>query len=96
MRQHIAFLHTSPIHVETFDRLVYAANPTLQVEHVVAEELLAEAQRVGADDPALVERVHNAMVNAASTGAAIVVCTCSTVGGASSTGHPLGGMSADC
>jgi len=82
MRQHITFLHTSPVHVETFDRLVHAANPTLKVEHVVNEELLAEAQGVGADDPLLVERVRNAMINAASTGAAIVVCTCSTVGGA--------------
>jgi hypothetical protein len=82
MRQHITFLHTSPVHVETFGRLVSAANPTLRVEHVVAEELLAEAQRVGADDRALIERVHNAMINAASTGAAIVVCTCSTIGGA--------------
>jgi hypothetical protein len=81
MRQHIAFLHTSPVHVETFDRLVKASDPTLQIEHVVAEGLLAEAQRVGADDPALVRRVQDAMVDAAANGAAIVVCTCSTIGG---------------
>ena len=81
MRQHIAFLHTSPVHVDTFDRLVKASDPTLQIEHVVAEGLLDEAQRVGADDPALVRRVQDAMVNAAANGAAIVVCTCSTIGG---------------
>ena len=81
MRQHVAFLHTSPAHVETFDRLVKAADPAVQVEHVVAEDLLADAQRVGANDPALVERIHAAMAGAASNGAAIVVCTCSTIGG---------------
>lgn len=81
MRQHVAFLHTSPVHVETFDRLVKAADPSVQVEHIVAEDLLADAQRVGADDPALVKRIQAAMAGAASNGAAIVVCTCSTIGG---------------
>jgi hypothetical protein len=82
MRQHVAFLHTSPVHVDTFERLVKAADPTVQVEHIVAEDLLADAQRVGADDPVLVERIRAAMAGAASNGAAIVVCTCSTIGGA--------------
>jgi hypothetical protein len=82
MRPHIAFLHTSPVHVETFGRLVKEFDPTLEIEHVVAEDLLAEAQRVGASDPSLVRRVQDAMVGAASNGAALVVCTCSTIGGA--------------
>lgn len=81
MRQHVAFLHTSPVHVETFERLVKAADPAVQVEHIVAEDLLADAQKVGADDPALVERIRKAMAGAASNGASIVVCTCSTIGG---------------
>ena len=81
MRQHVAFLHTSPVHVATFERLLRAADPRVQVEHVVAEDLLAQAQVVGAEDPALVERIHAAMAGAASKGAAIVVCTCSTIGG---------------
>ncbi len=81
MQQHVTFLHTSPVHVETFERLMQATAPQVKVEHIVNEELLAEAQRVGADDPALVKRVHDAMVEAASTGASIVVCTCSTIGG---------------
>ena len=82
MRPHIAFLHTSPVHVEPFGRLVHEADPTVQVRHVVMEELLADAQRVGADDPSLTRRVHDAMIGAAAQGAAIVVCTCSTIGGA--------------
>jgi hypothetical protein len=82
MRQHIAFLHTSPVHIETFDQLIKAANPAVVVEHVVAESLLAQAQRVGSDDPALVTHIQDAMKAAAANGAAMVICTCSTIGGA--------------
>ncbi len=81
MRRHIAFLHTSPVHVETFERLVQSADPTAQVDHFVDESLLADAQRMGAADPEIVQRVHAAMVGAAAHGAALVVCTCSTIGG---------------
>ena len=80
MSGHVAFLHTSPVHVETFDRLVKAAEPTLRVDHVVDEALLSDAQRVGVADPSLVRRVQRAMVDAAAGGATAVVCTCSTIG----------------
>jgi hypothetical protein len=76
----VAFLHTSAVHVDTFDRLVRAAAPGLTVAHAVAEDLLTDAQRLGVDDPALIARVHAAMRNAAADGAALVVCTCSTIG----------------
>lgn len=82
MPGHLAFLHTSPVHIDTFERLVKAADPGVRVEHVVAEQLLAEAQRVGAEDPGLVQRIQGAMAGAAVNGATMVVCTCSTIGGA--------------
>jgi len=88
----IAFLHTSPVHVETFERLTRAADPTIEIEHVVAEELLADAQRVGANDPALVGRVQQAMAKAASNGARLVVCTCSTIGGSAERTPTRGGF----
>ena len=78
MRQHIAFLHTAPVHVATFERLVSAAAPGLKVEHIVAEDLLADAQTAGATDPALVVRIQGAMVAAAANGASVVACTRST------------------
>jgi hypothetical protein len=81
MPGHVAFLHTSPVHVETFDRLVNAADPSLHVEHIVAEPLLRDAQRVGVSDSPLIQRVHDAMTDAAARGATVVVCTCSTIGG---------------
>jgi len=57
MNQHIVFLHTSPVHIDPFERLVRATASTLRVEHIVAASLLAEAQPVGADDPGLIGRV---------------------------------------
>lgn len=76
----LAFLHTSAVHIDTFDRLVRAAAPGLAVAHCVAEDLLADAQRVGVGDAALAARVHAAMRAAAADGATLVVCTCSTIG----------------
>ena len=82
MSHDIAFLHTSPVHVATFERLMKDAAPGVSVRHVVDEALLADAQKVGARDAALVARIQAAMRNAAATGALFVVCTCSTIGGA--------------
>lgn len=82
MPPEITFVHTSPVHVETFERLMREEAPAVRTKHVVAVELLADAQAVGANDPALVARIHGAMIDAARDGSAIVVCTCSTIGGA--------------
>ena len=79
-RDDIAFLHTAPVHVATFDALLRAMAPGLQAHHAVDESLLADAQRWGVDDPGLVLRVHAAMRAAATGGAGQVVCTCSTLG----------------
>ena len=76
----LAFLHTAQVHVPTFERLVRDIAPDLRVRHVVREDLLADARAVGVDDAGLVARVHHAMHEAASGGATVVVCTCSTIG----------------
>lgn len=80
MRDALAFLHTAQVHVPTFERLVREIAPDLRVRHVVREDLLADARAVGVDDAGLVARVHLAMHEAASSGATVVVCTCSTIG----------------
>jgi hypothetical protein len=80
LSRHVAFLHTSPVHVETFDRLAKAADPALRIDHIVDESLLSDAQRVGVNDAALIRRVHHVMSQAAANGATVVVCTCSTIG----------------
>lgn len=80
MRDALAFLHTAQVHVPTFERLVGEIAPGLRVRHVVREDLLADARVAGVDDTGLLTRVHDAMHEAASGGAAVVVCTCSTIG----------------
>jgi hypothetical protein len=81
MRHELAFLHTLASNVETFDRIVTDIRPASRVRHVVAEELLREAREGGLTD-SLTQRVQQAVVDAASTGAGVVVCSCSTIGGA--------------
>jgi hypothetical protein len=81
MTGHIAFLHTAQVHVPTFERLVHELGPEVEAEHLVREDLLHEARTTGADHPALPAKVHDAMREAAADGAAVVVCTCSTLGG---------------
>jgi hypothetical protein len=76
----LAFLHTAQVHVPTFERLVREIAPNLRVRHAVREDLLADARVVGVDDAGLIARVHHAMHEAASSGATVVVCTCSTIG----------------
>jgi hypothetical protein len=79
---HVAFLHTAAGHVATFERLVRASHAHAQVDHVVEVPLLQAAQASGANHPPVVARVHDAMRRAAARGAGVVVCTCSTLGGA--------------
>jgi hypothetical protein len=81
MKHDIAFLHTSPVHQPTFEKLVQEAAPGLRIAHIVREDLLADAQRAGAGDVALAARIEAAMRDAGATGAKVVVCTCSTIGG---------------
>ena len=90
--RHVAFVHTSPAHVATFDRLVKVADPSARVDHVVAETLLAEARRLGVDHPALVRQVQQTMFQAAGDGATVVACTCSTIGGIAERTPPRAGQ----
>ncbi len=81
MRHDIAFLHTAPEHVVTFGALMSALAPELAVRHEVDESLLAQARAAGGIGPDLEARIGRAMLGAASSGARVVVCTCSTIGG---------------
>jgi len=94
MRDALAFLHTAQVHVPTFERLASEIAPALRVRHSVREDLLADARVVGLDDSGLVTRVHDAMREAASGGAAVVVCTCSTIGAIAERTAPSGAFKA--
>ncbi|MEZ5377276.1 MAG: hypothetical protein R2733_12280 [Acidimicrobiales bacterium] len=76
----IGFLHTSPVHVSTFETLVAEADASMETMAVVDEALLADARRDGLDDHALHLAVRRAVADLAARGAGVVVCTCSTIG----------------
>lgn len=78
----LAFLHTSPVHVPTFTDLLARLAPGTVATHIVDEALLRDAQADGHAHPAIVGRVQAAVRALADPGARVVVCTCSTVGGA--------------
>lgn len=71
----LGLLHTSPVHVATFDALRDEETPDVELVHVVREDLLAGAREHGPE--ALADQVA-AAVRDLSTDA--VLCTCSTIG----------------
>ncbi|GHJ48324.1 hypothetical protein Cs7R123_56660 [Catellatospora sp. TT07R-123] len=74
----LALLHTSQVHVPTFDRLRNEEAPTVTLYHIVAGHLLDEARRHGA--PSVADQVAREVERAAEAGARAVLCTCSTIG----------------
>lgn len=81
MTKTLTFLHTSPVHVATFDRLCSELAPDVPVRHVVDESLLREAREAGRITPELAQRVTRTVLEAVEAGAGTVLCTCSTIGG---------------
>ncbi|MDI1462568.1 aspartate/glutamate racemase family protein [Catellatospora sp. KI3] len=74
----LALLHTSQVHVPTFDRLRDEVAPSRTLYHIVAEHLLDEARRSG--PAAVAAQVAREVERAAELGARAVLCTCSTIG----------------
>ena len=81
MTHDIAFLHTLASNVDVFTPLVSQRRPDLRVRHAVADHLLNEARKTGMTME-IAREVESLMTDLASTGARVVVCTCSTIGGA--------------
>ena len=74
----VGFLHTSPVHVSTFDDLVHQVAPTLDAVHAVDESLLELARAAGPE--AVLDGVRERVDELRAQGASAVVCTCSTIG----------------
>jgi aspartate/glutamate racemase len=77
----IGFLHTADVHVATFHRLRAELAPGWLDVHVVDAGLLADARRDGIT-PGLTARLDAHLHELADRGADVIVCTCSTLGGA--------------
>jgi len=81
MTKTLTFLHTSSVHIATFDRLLAEIAPEVPVRHVVDESLLSEARTAGAITPDLQRRIDATVRGAIEQDAGVVLCTCSTIGG---------------
>jgi hypothetical protein len=88
MPKTLTFLHTSPVHIATFDRLLAELGPDIPAKHLVDESLLQDARAHGITAE-LTQRITKRLMDA-SADDAVVVCTCSTIGGcAEQIGHSL-------
>jgi hypothetical protein len=76
------FLHTAAVHVQTFDALLRELSPQTRARHVVREDLLETAQSQGADAPPVKQAVLEAIQAMGAAPDCVVLCTCSTIGGA--------------
>ncbi len=76
----ITFLHTSPVHVKTFNTLVDKLSFDIPIKHIVDESLLQEAIDQGQITPALAQRIGDTIRSAEAEGAKVILCTCSTIG----------------
>jgi hypothetical protein len=86
----LAFLHTSPVHVATFDRLICQLAPDLPVRHEVRQDLLEAVVREGAISDEVRLATRAALIALASAGAKVIVCTCSTLAGLAEESSPPG------
>ncbi|XYH99369.1 hypothetical protein ACMHYB_06235 [Sorangium sp. So ce1128] len=81
------------MHIATFDRLLAEMAPTIPAKHVVDESLLRDARASGLT-PEVARRIDKAILSAIAGGSAVVLCTCSTIGGCAeragqNAGHPV-------
>ena len=77
----LIFLHTAPVHVQSFEMLLRELRPHTRARHVVREDLLSAAQREGIQSPAVRDAVTDAVTGLEAAPGAVVLCTCSTIGG---------------
>jgi len=80
MARTLTFLHTSPVHITTFDRLLADLAPEIPIQHIVNESLLQDARADGISAK-LKMRVRQELDSASANGAAVILCTCSTIAG---------------
>ncbi len=73
----IAFLHTSKIHIDKFERLVKKNNPKISIKHVVNEDLLSYAIKKGSTDSVNFKKEVSTIKN---LNPKLIICTCSTYG----------------
>ena len=91
----LTFLHTSPIHITTFDAQIKDQAPDIPVAHFVGEDVLTEAHESGIS-AALNQHTHNKVFAVIDDGAGIVLCTCSSTVDSAEGADGLAPFSAIC
>ena len=76
----VGFLHTSDVHVGTFRALLAKHAPQLGAIDTVDQTLLDDARARGVDDD-IRQRLETRLHSLRERGAAVVLCTCSTLSG---------------
>jgi len=77
----VGFLHTASVHAAAFGALLEGQAHDLAGTHVVDEALLSDARSRGVDDE-IRGRLSARIIELRERGSCVVVCTCSTLGGA--------------
>lgn len=85
----LALLHTAPILIDTFNKMASELCPEIVLQHLVDESLLKEARDVGKITPHLNRRVTTMVLNAADSGARVILCTCSSIGPCAEVARPM-------
>jgi len=82
MRDTLAMLHTAESNRVMFGALMAELAPDIPVTHIVDEPALREACACGVVTAPLRRRVCDTLLGALDQGARMVLCTCSSIGGA--------------
>ena len=92
MMKTLTFFHTSPVHVATFDALLAELAPDVYAQHlaqhVVDEKILREATEAGRLTQEMQARVAQQIHALNVSGSAVILCTCSTIGGCAENAAP--------
>lgn len=76
----IAFLHTSDVHIATFDALRDRLAPDVELLHEVRADLLQDMTPGGCCAPGFLSGTRAVLTALSEPPAALVLCTCSTLG----------------
>jgi hypothetical protein len=76
----LGLFHSGESHVPVFTRLVRELDPTIPLRHRVREDLLRDAQGPRGMTPEIRREVMQDLLSLADQGAAVVLCTCTTLG----------------
>ncbi len=89
MRDSLALIHTAPVVIPIFSELCKEILPGIQTFHMLDESLLKNTIAAGRLETSTIRRFVAYVQSAIGAGAAVVLCTCSSMGAAVKAARPL-------